>query len=111
MALVLAGIGSAKASWAESLIVSALSDGAAAGHCQLRDAILAANTDVASGACPAGNGVDTIGFTDGLEGQIALSSALPAIRSDLVIEGPSAHRALHDRRQPDKRKLRCGHRQ
>jgi len=94
IAFVLAGIGSPKSSRAESLIVSALSDGAAAGACQLRDAILAANADAASGACPAGNGLDTIGFADGLEGQIALSSALPAIRSDLVIEGPGADRRV-----------------
>lgn len=94
IALVLAGIGSARSSRAASLIVSALGDGAAAGHCQLRDAILAANNDATSGACPAGDGLDTIGFADGLEGEIVLLSALPAIRSDLVIEGPGADRLV-----------------
>ena len=57
--------------------------------CRLRNAIIAANTDAPSGACPAGNGADTIAF-QGLSGTISLSSDLPAIGSDVTISGPGA---------------------
>ena len=51
--------------------------------CSLADKIRAANTDRASGACPAGRGADRITLT----GDIVLSQALPAITSDITING------------------------
>ena len=61
--------------------------------CTLREAITAANTDIASGGvageCVAGssNGPDTIDLT-GLSGSIALATALPNITSDATLTGP-----------------------
>ena len=51
--------------------------------CSLADAIKAANTDSATGGCPAGEGADTIT----LSADIALDAALPPIESDLTIDG------------------------
>ena len=51
--------------------------------CSLADKITAANTDRASGDCPAGNGADTITLT----GDIVLNQALPTITSDIIIDG------------------------
>ena len=51
--------------------------------CNLAGRITAANTDRASGECPAGNGADTITLT----GDIVLSQALPVITSDITIDG------------------------
>ena len=51
--------------------------------CSLADQIIAANTDQASGECPAGSGADTITLT----GDIVLSQALPTINSDITIAG------------------------
>ncbi|MCY3832670.1 MAG: hypothetical protein OXG85_06610 [Chloroflexi bacterium] len=51
--------------------------------CTLADAIAAANNDAAVGACPAGDGADTIRLT----GDIVLQAALPFIDSDITIAG------------------------
>jgi len=51
--------------------------------CSLADAIVAANSDSATGGCRAGSGVDTIT----LSADISLAAALPAIASDLTIDG------------------------
>ncbi len=59
----------------------------------MRDAILAANTNTATGDCPAGAaGLDTIGFSLGVQCSltpctITLSSALPTVTEDLTING------------------------
>ena len=57
--------------------------------CALRDAITAANTQVAVNGCAAGTGTDTITFS--VSGTITLSSALPAIANastgSLTIDG------------------------
>ena len=53
--------------------------------CSLADAITAANTDRASGGCPAGNGADTVTIHE----HITLSAALPDISSLIRIEGNS----------------------
>lgn len=60
---------------AESLTLSA--------QCSLAEAIAAANTDSAVGACPSGSGEDTIRLTD----DIILSAALPTIVSQVTIDG------------------------
>ena len=63
------------------------------GLCTLREAIIAANTNTASGAvageCAAGSsdGADTIDLT-GVAGTITVTSALANISSDLVLNGP-----------------------
>lgn len=63
--------------------------------CTLADAITAANTDTATGGCPAGSGADTINLTV----NVTLTSALPQITSEItiqgnnhIIDGNSAHR-------------------
>ena len=55
--------------------------------CTLREAIIAANTDTATSGCSAGSGVDEINLT-GLTGSIDLFSPLPAITTDMVLDGP-----------------------
>lgn len=56
------------------------------GNCDLREAITAANTDLAVDACPRGNGADRIMFK--FSGSINLAGALPNITTDLTIIGP-----------------------
>ena len=51
--------------------------------CSFSDKIIAANTDRGYNECPVGNGADTIT----LAGDIVLSRALPAITSDITIDG------------------------
>ena len=51
--------------------------------CSLADAITAANTDTATGGCPAGSGADTIT----LSADVDLEATLPSIRSEITIEG------------------------
>ena len=57
------------------------------GSCTLADAITAANSDTATGNCPAGSGADTIL----LNKNVSLSSALPKITTDMTIQGNKAH--------------------
>ena len=52
-------------------------------RCALADAIIAANHDRAEGDCPAGRGTDTIILSQ----DITLRDELPAITSDITIEG------------------------
>ncbi len=52
-------------------------------NCALADQIIAANTDAPAGSCPAGDGADTIV----LRQSVTLSEPLPAITSDLIING------------------------
>jgi len=59
------------------------------GDCSLREAITAANTNAAVGACSAGTpGADTLTFS--VIGTITLNSSLPAIADTLTIDGPGA---------------------
>ena len=51
--------------------------------CTLADAITAANTDAATGGCPAGSGADTLD----LVADITLTSRLPAIVSEVTLQG------------------------
>ena len=52
-------------------------------RCTLTDAIIAANSDRAEGGCPAGRGADTITLSQ----DITLRDELPAITSEITIEG------------------------
>jgi CSLREA domain-containing protein len=62
------------------------------GECTLREAIIAANIDIASGTatgeCAAGSGDD--GINIGLSGMVNLTGALPDLSTNLVIAGPGA---------------------
>ncbi|MFN8151088.1 MAG: choice-of-anchor Q domain-containing protein [Solirubrobacterales bacterium] len=72
---------------ATAIHVSSFTDPGAG--CTLRNAITAANTTSAAGACPAGQAaptVDTIDFTG--TGVISLGSSLPAITGPVTITGP-----------------------
>lgn len=51
--------------------------------CSLADAINAANSDTATGNCPAGSDADTIALTT----NVTLTAALPEIESEITIEG------------------------
>ena len=51
--------------------------------CTLKDAILAAENDEATGGCPAGDGADTIA----LSANITLAEALPPVTTEITIEG------------------------
>lgn len=57
--LVLLGLPAAQAA---TILVDSDADGSVADRCTLRDAVAAANTDVAIAGCPAGSGADTIQF-------------------------------------------------
>ncbi len=63
------------------------------GVCNVREAIIAANTDtpsgVTTGECAAGAGADVLDLTSVL-GTITLTSALPSITTDMAIGGPGA---------------------
>lgn len=54
--------------------------------CTLADAITAANTDTATGGCTAGSSADTLNITN----DITLTAALPAITTEITIEGNGA---------------------
>lgn len=61
--------------------------------CTISDAIIASNTDSVSGSCPSGSGNDTI---DLAAGTYTLSADLPAITSELTINGASKTSTLID---------------
>jgi len=85
-ALVLAlGIAPAHAA---GIVVDSLTDGSPGPGCTLRDAITSANTDTATGDCPAGSGADLITFS--VAGTIVLGGGLPQVTSDLTIDGGGA---------------------
>jgi predicted outer membrane repeat protein len=78
---------------AATITVTSKLDTADPGRCRLRDAITAANTNTATGDCPAGTaGMDTIGFSLGFlcsvtPCTITLTSVLPTVAEDLTISG------------------------
>ena len=93
--IVLAVLPAAPARAATITVTSKL-DTSDPGHCRLRDAIIAANTNTATGDCPAGTaGLDTIGFSLGnqcnlIPCKIPLTGALPTVTEDLTINGNNA---------------------
>jgi CSLREA domain-containing protein len=82
---------------ASTIVVNSTADVAngSDGLCTLREAIIAANTDTASGAtageCAAGSsgGADLIDAT-GVTGTIDLTTTLPSITASMTINGPGA---------------------
>jgi len=72
---------------AATITVNSLGDtGSDAANCELRSAIVAANTDAVVDSCDSGSGSDTIRFS--VNGVITLTDALPVISSSLEILGP-----------------------
>jgi hypothetical protein len=69
--------------------------------CSLIDAILAANTDSATGGCPAGNGADTIELTIDvlLTATYSFDAGLPALEGEVVLLG-NGHVIARDHSAP-----------
>ncbi len=59
------------------------------GFCDLREAIEAANTDVAVDACTAGSGADSISFDASLSGQTILAVSQLELLEDVILDGSS----------------------
>lgn len=84
---------------AAEISVSSTSGARGGRGCTLRDAITAANTDAATGGCPAGSGTDIITLTagatytltevdnTGVRSGIAEPNGLPSVTSDITISG------------------------
>ena len=68
-------------------VTTVLDADAADGFCSLREAILAANDDVAHNECPAGDGPDRIVFGLTTPAEINLTADLPTITETLLIRG------------------------
>ncbi|MFQ6027764.1 MAG: choice-of-anchor Q domain-containing protein, partial [Dehalococcoidia bacterium] len=73
------------------------------GDCSLREAIIAANTDAAVGACPAGNGTDLINLPAGTykltlagAGENAAATGDLDITGDLIIDGAGRDATIID---------------
>jgi CSLREA domain-containing protein len=89
LAFVLALLSWPAVAQATTITVTSTADGL--GGCTLRNAIKAANQNTAQGTCPAGQPsptADTIDFSVPAGSTITLTSALPAITSDVNISGP-----------------------
>ncbi|MFC1996053.1 choice-of-anchor Q domain-containing protein [Chloroflexota bacterium] len=76
------------------ITVNSTSGGTGGPDCTLRDAITAADTDTATGGCPAGAGADTIVLTSGatytlteVDNDVDGRNGLPVIQSQITIEG------------------------
>ena len=82
------------AAGAATITVDDLADpGAPGGTCTLREAIASANGDATVGdalGCANGRGADAIGFTAAVTPKVLLTSALPAISTEMTITGPGA---------------------
>jgi hypothetical protein len=87
MGVLGAGIGFTIPADAASIVVNNLSGTSVGGQCTLRDAIQAANTDLAVQGCAAGSGADVITFA--VTGTILLASQIN-IYSNITITGPGA---------------------
>ncbi|MFI5396144.1 MAG: choice-of-anchor Q domain-containing protein [Candidatus Binatia bacterium] len=84
---------------AAEITVTSASGASGGPGCTLRDAITAANTDVATGGCPAGSGADTIILTAGamytltevdnatVHDGVPLPNGLPSVTSEITITG------------------------
>ena len=79
---------------AATIIVTSDSGGIGGPGCTLRDAMTAANTDTATGGCPAGNGADTITLPIGAtitlteaDNYAAFYNGLPSVNSEVTVNG------------------------
>ena len=78
------------------------------GQCSLREAVIAANTDTATGGCPAGNGADVIVFDSALSTPAVFTLTLTGANEDnaetgdldltdiLTIQGGNANQIIID---------------
>ena len=78
------------------------------GQCSLREAVIAANTDTATGGCPAGNGADVIVFDPALSTPAVFTLTLTGVNEDnaetgdldltgiLTIQGDNANQIIID---------------
>ncbi|MEP7357557.1 MAG: hypothetical protein ABI847_09990, partial [Anaerolineales bacterium] len=86
-------LGPAPVAFANSITVNSSSDTADPGHCRLRDAIIAANTNAITNGCVAGQpGLDIIHFQFPIFCQvttckITLTSPLPKVTEAVTIDG------------------------
>lgn len=74
-------------------ITVATSNDVSGAQCTLRDAIVAANTNTLTGACPAGSAfpaIDTIQFGAGIGSTITAGTPLPVVVGNVSITGPGA---------------------
>ncbi len=77
--------------WAATITVNSTDDpGVDDAQCTLREAITSANTDTAFGGCVAGSGDDVINFDFALPETVSLTAELPALSSNMEIDGPGA---------------------
>lgn len=88
---VILTLGRISPTYAAGITVNSVADNVGDdGVCTLREAIIAANSDTASGGalgeCAAGSGPDTIAFS--VTGTITLTSALPDITTSITFNGP-----------------------
>lgn len=82
-------------SGAAELLVTTLNDiDGVDGHCSLREAIVAANTDAAYRECPAGSGADEIVLEP--SGILTLGADLPMISASLTVRGRGAAESAID---------------
>ncbi len=95
--VVLTGLGTPQRARAATITVNNLGDSGAG--CDLRNAVIAANTDTASAGCPPGFGADVITFS--VTGTIMLGAANPpiTITSAIDIQGPGARQLTVDGNQ------------
>ncbi|MBZ0113716.1 MAG: CSLREA domain-containing protein, partial [Thermoanaerobaculia bacterium] len=85
----------ASSTLANTITVDTLSDvDAADGHCSLREALVAANTDAAYRECSAGSGADEILLN--VVGTIPLGAALAPITESLTIRGLGSDETIVD---------------
>jgi len=93
-------------SLADTIVVTTDSAGTGGPECTIRDAMTAANTDTATGGCPAGNGADTIELpadstimlteVDNDHGELIGPNGLPSVTSVLTVNGNSSIIARSD---------------
>ncbi len=85
-ALVMSVVLMARPAQAAGIIVNSLADGSVVDACTLRDAVAAANTDLAVNGCTGGAGSDSITF--GVSGTITVTSSLTVNQAtSLTIDG------------------------
>jgi len=80
-----------------TIVVTTAADVIDGPNCTLRDALTAANSDAAAGACTAGQGADRITFAIALPAAIELTTNAPlAVESEVTILGPGAEQLAID---------------
>jgi hypothetical protein len=91
------GLSPAPVAYAATITVTTTLGGTGGPECTLRDAITAANTDTATGGCPAGSGADIIELAAGatytltaVDNNTDGPNGLPSVTSEITINGNGA---------------------